>query len=245
MPNTDEFYELAKRRRNIRGFEKKDVPDEYIQKILEIARWAPSAGNSQPWEFIVIRDSEMRQKIAKLFIKQQEQKREMERAVRGRFKTEGAGFKNAPVYILVVGDPRVNEAFPIRTREEKGLQHFVTSLANSVLLIHLAAASLGLGSQYVSDASSPYMATMLKAFLGIPEYLKIYELIPIAYPKKMVQPPPRRPLEEIVHYDRYEAAKGRDEEAIKRFLESMTRKGFYGKWIKRANQRLTPTLELT
>ena len=45
MPNTDEFYELAKRRRNIRGFEKKDVPDEYIQKILEIARWEPSAGN--------------------------------------------------------------------------------------------------------------------------------------------------------------------------------------------------------
>lgn len=46
MLGIDGLYELAKNRRSIRGYEKdRDVPDEYIRKILEIARWAPSGGN--------------------------------------------------------------------------------------------------------------------------------------------------------------------------------------------------------
>jgi nitroreductase len=49
MLGIDELHDLAKNRRSIRGYNKdKDVPDETIQKILEIARWAPSGGNGQP-----------------------------------------------------------------------------------------------------------------------------------------------------------------------------------------------------
>ena len=56
----DAFLEVLQARRSIRtGFLRdKPVPDELIEKILEAARWAPSAGNSQPWEFLVIRDFE-------------------------------------------------------------------------------------------------------------------------------------------------------------------------------------------
>ena len=53
--NIDAFLELAKTRRSIRRFKSDPVPDELILKILEAARWAQSGGNSQPWEFIVIR----------------------------------------------------------------------------------------------------------------------------------------------------------------------------------------------
>ena len=90
MLSIDELYELAKDRRSIRGYKKdRDVSEEHIQKILEIARWAPSGGNGQPWEFIVIRDKETRDKIADLFLKQQEHKTEMEIAVRGDAKMTG------------------------------------------------------------------------------------------------------------------------------------------------------------
>ncbi len=232
MLDIDGLYELAKTRRSIRGFdfdEGKDVPDTDIQKILEIARWAPSGGNGQPWEFLVIRDLEMRHKIVDLFLKQLEPKREMEFAIRGERNIRSPGFKNAPVFIIVLGDPRVNEAYPVRTREEKGFQHFITGLASATLLIHLSVAALGLASQYVSDASSPYMATMLKAYLGIPDHLKVYELIPIGYVKTPVRIPPRRSLEEIVHYERYDLSKARSDEQVKEFVLAVTRRGAYGR----------------
>lgn len=244
MMDIGQFYKLARQRRSIRAYQKeKGVPEELIWKILEVARWAPSGGNGQPWEFVVIRDAAMRQKIVDLFLKQQEHKREMEMAMRGEVKMTGAGFKDAPVFILVVGDARVNESYPIRTREEKGFQHLITGLANAVLLIHLSATSLGLASQYVSDASSPYMGTMLKAYLGIPDHLKVYELIPIGFPKKDISPPPRRPLDEIVHYEKYDPAKARSDEDVKQFLFSMSRRGSYGRGPKQAAEDLNLRIE--
>ena len=230
----DELHELAANRRTIRGFKKdKDVPDEYIRKILDVARWAPSGGNGQPWEFIVIRDAAKREGIVEFFRKQQVPKLEMERAMGRPSMASGAGFRYASVFILVLGDPRVKDSYPIRTREEKAFQHLITGLANSVLLIHLAAASLGLASQYVSDASSPYMAIMLKTFLGIPDNLMVYELIPIGYAAKPFPVPPRRPLDEIVHYEVYDMKKARTDDDVKKFLLTMTRIGGYGRKTKR------------
>src|SRR5262249_9132534 len=106
-----------------------------------------------------------RAQIADIFLKQQEHKREMEMAVRGDAKMTGDGFRHAPVHIIVLGDPRVKETYPVRTMLDKSESHFFTGLANATLLIHLAATSLGLATQYVSDASSPYMETMLKVLL--------------------------------------------------------------------------------
>lgn len=235
MLGIDELHELAKNRRSIRGYEKdRDVPDESIQKILEIARWAPSGGNGQPWEFIVIRDKETRNKIADLFLKQQEHKTEMEIAVRGDAKMTGAGFRNAPVYIIVLGDPRVNDSYPIRTILEKSDSHFYTGLGNACMLIHLAAKSLGLASQYVSDASSPYMETMLKVLLGVPEPLRVYHMIPIGYPSSTVAPRPRRELVEIIHYEKYDRNKYRDDKEMEKFIMTITRRGSYGKksWVE-------------
>lgn len=235
MLDIQEFHELVMKRRSIRGYDKtRNVPDDLIGKILECARWAPSGGNGQPWEFIVIRDEKTRNRIADLFLKQQEHKKEMEMAVRGDAKMTGAGFRHAPVHIIVLGDPRVKETYPVRTMLDKADSHFYTGLANATLLIHLAAASLGLASQYVSDVSSPYMETMLKVLLGIPDPLRIYHLIPIGYASAPVLPRPRRELEEIVHHERYDMKKYRDERAFEKFVLTLSRRGSYGKkiWVE-------------
>jgi len=230
MMNIDALRELVIRRRSIRGYdESREVSEEAIRAILDCARWAPSGGNGQPWEFIVVRDRQTRHRIADIYLIQLEPKREMDLAVRGTAKMTGDGFRHAPVHLIILGDPRVKESYPIRTKLEKADSHFITGLANATLLIHLAAASLGLASQYVSDANSPYMETLLKALLKIPEPLRIYHLVPIGHPKGNFATPPRRELEEIVHFEQYDMNKYRDDAAMERFINTLTLQGSYGK----------------
>jgi nitroreductase len=226
----DDLRALAERRRSIRGYdEHRQVSDEMVRRILDCARWAPSGGNGQPWEFIVVRHQGARHKIADYYMKQMEQKREMDLAVRGTARMTGDGFRRAPVHIVILGDPRVKQSYPIRTQLEKAESHFITGLANATLLIHLAATSLGLASQYVSDANSPYMETMLKVLLQIPEPLRIYHLVPIGYAKSSIAAPPRRPLDELIHYESYDNSRYRDAAAIERFVETLTLQGAYGR----------------
>jgi nitroreductase len=221
---------LVMARRSSRGYdESREITDETIRAILDCARWAPSGGNGQPWEFIVVRDRTTRHKIADYYLKQMEQKREMDLAVRGTAKMTGDGFRHAPAHVVILGDPRVKQSYPIRTQLEKAESHFITGLANATLLIHLAATALGLASQYVSDANSPYMETMLKVLLKVPEPLRIYHLVPIGYAKSAIAAPPRRPLEELIHYENYDNGRYRDDAAIGRFVQTLTLQGAYGR----------------
>jgi 5,6-dimethylbenzimidazole synthase len=216
--------QLIKERTSHRGGYRKDldVTNEQIEFILEAGRWAPSAGNSQPWEFIVVRDAELRRSIIDIAKKQLKEKIEMEWATR-RTRRVGSdsGFVHAPVFIIVVGDPRTIEAYPVRTRLDKWQSHYFSSLANTVLTIVLAAQSLGLGSQWLSDIASPYFATMVKSLLGIPDPLYPYHLIPIGYVDRRLRPNARRPLDEIVHHDRYDVSKFRDDEQVRSMLADM------------------------
>jgi 5,6-dimethylbenzimidazole synthase len=228
--NIDALRALVTQRRSIRGYDEgREISDDTIKTILDIARWAPSGGNGQPWEFIVVRDRTTRYKIADYYLKQMEQKREMDLAVRGTAKMTGDGFRHAPVHIVILGDPRVKESYPIRTKLEKAESHFITGLANATLLIHLAATSLGLASQYVSDANSPYMETMLKVLLKIPEPLRIYHMVPIGFAKAAVAAPPRRELAEMLHYETYDMSKYRSDKQMDGFVKTRTLQGAYGR----------------
>jgi nitroreductase len=233
--STDAFLDLVRRRRSIRsGFlEDVPVPDAYIEQILEAARWAPSAGNSQPWEFIVIRDRETRDKIVELYKSQIREKVEMERAARGSgsFVDPGVDFRHAPVHIVVLGDPRTIDAYPVRTKLDKWESHFYSSLANGVLQMVLAAEVLGLNSIYISDVASPYLSVMLKALLGIPDPLRVYHLIPVGFAKRSPTiDHPRRPLEELVHRERYDRAKFRNDDQLRAFIEEMSIRGRQYRW---------------
>ena len=167
----EHLLEMMRARRSSRtGFlEDKPVTDEQLAMLLEAARAAPSGGNAQPWEFIVIRDADMRNKIADLYKHQLRDKLELERAIRGTTSVSGVGWRNAPVQIIVLGDPRTSLCFPLRTAEDKADSHFFTSLANAVLQIMLMGQSMGLSTQYVSDSASPYFSLMLKHMLDIPQ----------------------------------------------------------------------------
>jgi nitroreductase len=214
-----ELLEMMRRRRSSRtGFlENTEVPDETLELLLEAARAAPSGGNAQPWEFVVIRDKDMRMRIADLYKQQLTEKIELERAIRGTTSVSGVGWRNAPVLILVLGDPRTSLCFPLRTAEDKADSHFYSGLANATLQLMLMAESLGLSTQYVSDAASPYFSLMLKHMLGIPKELRVYHIVPVGYTEVIATPKSRRALDSMVHYERYDASKLRSEAYLESF----------------------------
>ena len=213
---------LMRERRSSRSgyLEDRPVSDEQVSLLLEAGRAAPSAGNAQPWEFIVIRDRDMRHRIAELFKRQLQDKMELERTIRGHAKVGGSiGWLFAPVLILCLGDPRTSVSFPLRTQEDKAESHFYSSLANALLQMMLMAECMGLGTQYISDVSSPYFSLMLKHLLDIPRELKVYHLMPVGYVSVKGQPSSRRPLEEMVHHERYDRSRQRSAEDIERFVQ--------------------------
>ncbi len=63
-----EVLETIRTRRSIRRYKKEPVPPELVEKLLDAGRWAPSSSNSQPWEFIVITDPEVKKKISQPFV---------------------------------------------------------------------------------------------------------------------------------------------------------------------------------
>ncbi len=84
MISPETFLEFIKGRRTIRSFQNKEIPEEEIEMILEAGRWTPSASHRQPWEFIVIKNKEILEKISK-------------NAFYGKF------IKEVPVGIAIVG----------------------------------------------------------------------------------------------------------------------------------------------
>ncbi|NOZ68917.1 MAG: nitroreductase family protein [Deferribacteres bacterium] len=61
-----DIFEIIRTRRSIRRFTEEPVPDEVIDRIIEAGIWAPSGLNNQPWKFAVIRDKELKEKLAGL-----------------------------------------------------------------------------------------------------------------------------------------------------------------------------------
>jgi nitroreductase len=225
----DALITLLASRRSIRAYRPDPIPKEHIQKIIEAARWAPSGGNSQPWEFIVITRKDLKDKIADFFVeavkplRKAELDREKEMRLPGlEIERPEPGFKSAPVFILLCGDPRLDEAYPSMVYQRWRHEVFISNLAGAFLCMQLAAKSLRLGSQWVSTAGN-LMEEDLKKLLDIPEKLKIYDMMAVGYPA--YQPGTRSPrnAEEMTHFEHYDRAKYRTDAEIKKYIIDLRR----------------------
>lgn len=229
--NLSEFESLVRKRSSVRAFDSEhEVTDDVIRSILDVARLAPSAANSQPWEFVIIRDAALREAIVAAFREQLAEKGDME-AIVGRpvGRIGSTGFRRAPLFVLLIADSRTTVSYPVRTLVEKGNEHLVASMAIVSAYLHLAVAASGLGSQHVSDVSSFALRQYLHDLLSIPPYMKIYELIPIGKPAAAPRAKPRRCLDELLHADGYDHRKQRDASTLATFIASQTRAGRYRK----------------
>jgi len=204
----ENLLELVKKRRSIRRFRHEAIPDDYIEKIIEVARRAPSGFNTQPWEFIVVKDKELRKKIVDLLPQND--------------LTAENDFRIAPVYIIQLGDPRTKSGLPkfIRDKESMNEPIFISSLANSFIYMHLAAASLGLSCQWVSMVSSPNVQSELKKLIGIPDLFKVYDMLALGYPAAEPEPKLLRDIAGMVHYDYCMKDEFRTDEEVSTFARS-------------------------
>ncbi|MBI2832080.1 MAG: nitroreductase family protein [Chloroflexi bacterium] len=241
MMQIDEFLSLVKSRRSCRKFKPDLIPDESIKKVIEAARWAMSGANGQPWEFIIVKDKQTIHKIAELDrdAKMETYYMELTRVSELRHPSQRhppdiSGFKDAPVLIVVVGDRRTFQASVLSSNflagEAGAGATYVQGLANATFSLCLAAAALGLGSQWVSVTSA--LEQPLKRLLDVPDVLGIRTIVPLGYPASEPKPSYRREFDEIVHYERYDRNKYRSGKDIVEF-------------IKRLRERTTPTYSAT
>ena len=194
------LFEAIDSQRALRYIKPDPLPDELIRRVLESAIKAPSGGNSQPWEFLVIRDPQIRAEIAGYY------RRSWEAAYGG---SAGQGRLSSRVYRSAahlaehMADVPVLLLACIGTDGSPGSTTRGSSIYPAVQNILLAARGLGLASA-LTTLHKRYEAD-IKGLLNIPDDVETAALLPLGYPQDGVRygPPTRRPLDEVVHYDRW------------------------------------------
>jgi nitroreductase len=171
------LLDLIRGRRSVVRFESGDVSEEQVEAILEAGRWAPSYINSQPWEFIVVRDAAMRSRAA---------------GILQRVTISWQGFAQAPVLIVVAVDSVTD---PRHHREDGA-----AAAQNMALMAH----ALGLASFWAGihggEEARHTPEDELRSLLAIPRMLRIIAVLPVGIPAYTPEST-RRPLSEMLHRD--------------------------------------------
>lgn len=166
-----DFWSVIEQRHSVRAFSSAPVSDETIERILKAGILAPSAGNRQPWHFVVVRSRAV--------------KSNLERAAFGQ-----SFVGEAPVVIVVCAEPERSAAvYRDRGRALYCLQDTAAAVENMLL----AATALGLGACWVGAFDEEAAASAV----ALPAGLRPVALIPLGVPARVPQATPRRPLAEV------------------------------------------------
>jgi nitroreductase len=172
-----DFETVVKRRRMCRVFLDRDVPQEKIDRILDLASRYPSAGHTEPQEFIVVHNRRMKEDLAHAALDQM-------------FVAQ------APVVIVVVSDVRLSA----RRYGERGVRFFsIIDGAFVAMLILLAVVEEGLGACFVGS----FYDEEVQEVLSLPQEVRPIGIIPVGYCAEGPRKFRRRSREQIVHRDRY------------------------------------------
>ena len=169
-----ELFEAIRKRRSIRQFTSQEVRDDYLNKILESAILAPSAGNLQSWYFIVVRNNSLKEKLSKAAWNQ-------------------ACIIAAPVVIVVCCDLGHIAPYGKRGSELFTLHDTGAAIENMLL----TCTDIGLGSVWVGTFDEVEVAETLG--LNWNEFRPV-AIIPVGFPGEEPPVPSRKPLNEVVEY---------------------------------------------
>ncbi len=168
-------WDAIRSRRNVRSYQTEPVPAADLDRIAEAAWRAPSASNRQHWDFVVVTEPD--------------QLRELSTVWRGAGHIAGAA---AAVAVVV---PQTDDD---RTRL---LDYY--DLGQATYAMALAAADLGIGTAHASVGDQDEA----RKILGVPAGYDVAFLLGVGYPAdRLLQPitkPDRRPLNEVIHHDRW------------------------------------------
>ncbi len=190
-------FETIRNRRTVREFQTTPVPEEDIRKILDAARYAPTAGNVQPWKFVVIKDKARLDSLKNILQANWEQRVNSSPELDGEKKKsyiEGGknaieGVMTAPVYIMVFVDTTI---YP---------QYALYDGCLAVENLMLCARALGYGSGFFTTY---FPEEFVKSFVNAPDNLKFICATPIGIPREWPQMPPKKELDEFIIQESFE-----------------------------------------
>jgi nitroreductase len=167
-----EFTEVLARRRSVRHFNTRlAVPEEDVRAILEAAVQAPTAGNIQPWRFVVCETLESRERLSA--------------ALRQKWAAA------APVVIVVCIDPRPSYA---RYGDRGQTLYSVQDTAAATMQLMLAAVDRGLATCWIGAFDEAAVAEALQ----LPDPITPVAIVPVGRSAESAGKPARRPLDEVV-----------------------------------------------
>ena len=172
-----DLLEVIKKRRSIRTFKKQELPQDTVEKLIEAARWAPSAGNVQPCEFVIASSQKTKQELSKAAFGQKD-------------------LEEASVVIVVCADEkRAAQSYGARGKTLYCIQDTAAAIQN----ILLTAYSLGLGSCW----TGAFKEDEIKKVINAPKEMRPVAMIPVGYPNEAPAARSRRPLSEIMHKESF------------------------------------------
>jgi len=196
-----EFEKVVRKRRMVRNFQPKPVPQDKIGRILELAQHAPSAGFSQGWAYVVVTEEELKRKVGEV-------QGETDFYAGKRFHKF---VSEAPALIIACANEKIyHDRYrePDKLKEdgreiEWSVPYWYFDIGCACMLIFLAAVDEGLAAAF----TGVFRVDEMKKLLGIPENFHPVGVISIGYPAKDVKSPSlergRRPFSDVVHYERW------------------------------------------
>ncbi|HLD33256.1 MAG TPA: nitroreductase family protein [Candidatus Nanoarchaeia archaeon] len=170
-----DILDLIKSRRSITKYLPKPVPWEFVSRLVDAARHAPSCGNIQNWKFIVVLSPEKRKAIAEAALQQ-------------------FWMMSAPVHIIVCAEPEQAERYyGVRGDRLYTVQNCAAAIENILLEAH----SLGLGACWVGA----FDEDMLKRSIRAEEFVRPQAIITVGYPAEVPQKPPKNPLNVVTYFE--------------------------------------------
>ncbi len=168
-----DISKAIKERRSIRDFQKKEIPDDIVDKLIDALIWAPSAGNLQARKFYFVKNEGLKKMIAIAALKQ-------------HFLAE------APLVIVGCTDSRISNRYG-----ERGVSLYsIQDVSCSLMCMMLAAHEHGLGSVWVGAFDEDVMSEILK----LQKFLRPVAIVAVGYPSKVPNPPPRISKEEATEF---------------------------------------------
>lgn len=211
------LLDVMRSRRSCRSFLPDPVPDSHRELILEAGRWSPSAGNAQPWEFLVVTEPAAKEALAEALALAVGTMRVLDDTFPGyanpRYVT------TAPLLVLPYADMRCMAAYPYPLPREPRRHMLEQSMAMCIQNMWLMATRLGLGATNWT-LGHPVVDSRIREQFGVPEHFVMSTLLVLGYPRHVPMPRPRRALEEMTHLECFDADRVRsDEELVEFFYE--------------------------
>ncbi len=191
------LLELLRTRRSVRAFLPEPLDPEILDKLIEAARWAPSAGNRQAWRFMAVESPQMLARMGEVVAEAVQRLRVSVRAdlrsISDRYLDNFLHFTSAPVVLVPVwrsGAALLAAAAPATARPTDGDEEGLASVAAAIQNLLLAAHALGVGACWMTG---PLVAReALQRLLNVPDGWRIAALIPLGKPAAATVEPKRR-----------------------------------------------------